>query len=369
MKITDVEAIVLRRHDPYGTSPTAPRTRCRPDPHGRGPVGIGEVDSAPEVAKAAIEAPKSHLTCAGSVSSCSGKILATLGRLWESSTVGRRTSAPRGGIHALSGIDIALGISAGRPSTSPWTASCGPVPTATGVRAHASTLTPWTRRPRPGVKRSDGVRRVHGGQAGLGWLRAVRSIPTSPSLEAARRAGGRPGHADVRHRPRRDAANGNPAGEAQRSDRALLGSRSRHAGDDLRGTVAVDAVDTRIACGEKSVTRWELSSSSTRGGWRSSAEIAHAGGLTETLGWRSSPGFVECPAYRMPSSRNPKSGDVAPPGLAARGAPSSSRADSPLRPGPRVPRFWIDSTAWSACPRDPDRHHADAQVLERYRVA
>ncbi|MFI5008462.1 MAG: mandelate racemase/muconate lactonizing enzyme family protein, partial [Solirubrobacterales bacterium] len=65
MKITDVEAIVLRRHDPVrdisdGTQDTLV-VRIHTD---AGLVGIGEVDSAPEVVKAAIEAPKSHLTCA-----------------------------------------------------------------------------------------------------------------------------------------------------------------------------------------------------------------------------------------------------------------------------------------------------------------
>ena len=66
MKITDVEAIVLRRHEPARDISDGTQDACvvriTTD---EGLVGIGEVDPSPEVVKAAIEAPKSHLTSCG----------------------------------------------------------------------------------------------------------------------------------------------------------------------------------------------------------------------------------------------------------------------------------------------------------------
>jgi L-alanine-DL-glutamate epimerase-like enolase superfamily enzyme len=110
VKITDVEAIVLRRHDPVqdisdGTQDTL-LVRIHTD---AGLVGIGEVDSAPEVVKAAIEAPKSHLTCSGFRQLLLGEDPCDVGRLWEKLYRGSLYFGRRGvGIHALSGIDIAL---------------------------------------------------------------------------------------------------------------------------------------------------------------------------------------------------------------------------------------------------------------------
>ena len=95
MKITDVEAIVLRRHDPVrdisdGTQDTLV-VRIHTD---AGLVGIGEVDSSPEVVKAAIEAPEVPPDLLpGSASSSSARTRATSAGCGRSATAARSTSA------------------------------------------------------------------------------------------------------------------------------------------------------------------------------------------------------------------------------------------------------------------------------------
>ena len=85
-----------------------------------GLVGIGEVDSSPEVVKAAIEAPKSHLTSCGLRQLLLGEDPRDVGRLWEKCYRGSLYFGRRGvGIHALSGIDIALWDLAGKAAGQP----------------------------------------------------------------------------------------------------------------------------------------------------------------------------------------------------------------------------------------------------------
>ena len=145
MKITDVEAIVLRRHEPArdisdGTQ-DALVVRITTD---EGLVGIGEVDSSPEVVKAAIEAPKSHLTSCGLRQLLLGEDPRDIARLWEKCYRGSLYFGRRGvGIHALSGIDIALWDLAGKAAGQPvWRLLGGAY--RDRVRAYASTLMPDT---------------------------------------------------------------------------------------------------------------------------------------------------------------------------------------------------------------------------------
>jgi L-alanine-DL-glutamate epimerase-like enolase superfamily enzyme len=95
MRITDVEAIVLRRHEPArdiadGTQ-DALVVRITTDD---GLVGIGEVDSSPKVVKAAIEAPKSHLTSCGLRQLLLGEDPRDVARLWEASTPSAESTLP-----------------------------------------------------------------------------------------------------------------------------------------------------------------------------------------------------------------------------------------------------------------------------------
>ena len=145
MKITDVEAIVLRQ--PALNEGIADGSqddlvvRVHTD---AGLVGIGEVDSAPEVVKAVIEAPASHAIASGLRHVLIGQDPLEIEQLWDSmyrATIyfGRRGVA----LHALSGIDIALWDIKGKALGKPVRELLGPVQ-RTRVRAYASTLMPDT---------------------------------------------------------------------------------------------------------------------------------------------------------------------------------------------------------------------------------
>src|SRR5262249_3791455 len=111
-----------------------------------GIVGIGEVDSAPEVVKAAIDAPGSHAIASGLRHVLIGQDPLETERLWEAMYraaiyYGRRGVA----LHALSGIDIALWDIKGKALGKPVSELIG-TPRRSHVRAYASTLMPETER-------------------------------------------------------------------------------------------------------------------------------------------------------------------------------------------------------------------------------
>ncbi|NYB76140.1 mandelate racemase/muconate lactonizing enzyme family protein [Sedimentibacter hydroxybenzoicus DSM 7310] len=109
MKITDIEVIVLRVpgiDDPCEWGEDAVIVKVYTDGD---IVGIGESDTSPMVAKAAILAPETNLYCSGLKRLLIGENPLEIQRLWDkmywsSNYMGRRGA----GIHAISAIDIAL---------------------------------------------------------------------------------------------------------------------------------------------------------------------------------------------------------------------------------------------------------------------
>src|SRR5215471_15367794 len=110
MKITEVEAIVLRQPSVDEAIADGSQddlvVRVHTD---AGIIGVGEVDSAPEVVKAVIEAPASHAIASGLRHVLIGKDPLEVESLWDTMYraaiyYGRRGVA----LHAISGIDIAL---------------------------------------------------------------------------------------------------------------------------------------------------------------------------------------------------------------------------------------------------------------------
>src|SRR6059058_4708561 len=110
MKITEVEAVILRQ--PAVDDAIADGSQddlivlVQTD---SGIVGVGEVDSSPEIVKAAIEAPNSHANSIGLRHVLLGQDPLDIDGLWQrmyraSVYFGRRGVA----IHAMSGIDLAL---------------------------------------------------------------------------------------------------------------------------------------------------------------------------------------------------------------------------------------------------------------------
>jgi L-rhamnonate dehydratase len=373
VKITDVEAIVLRRHDPVrdisdGTQDTLV-VRIRTD---AGLVGIGEVDSAPEVVKAAIEAPKSHLTCTGFRQLLLGEDPRDVGRLWEKLYRGSLYFGRRGvGIHALSGIDIALWDLCGKALGQPVHRLLGGAH-RDRVRAYASTLMPET----PAEAGREAERWAAQGFTAvkLGWGGFGRSLDTDVALvETARRAVGDRVTLMFDIGLAWDAATA--IRQVQRMERfEPYWIEEPLMPDDLRGYRRLaDAVDTRIACGEQSVTRWEFEQLLDEGRVDViQPDIAHAGGLTETrrIAELARLRGVPCVPHAF------KTGILKAATLhllaALPEAPFLEFCvwDSPLAHDLVHPRFWIDGDGMVAVPQGPGLGIAlDEQVLERYRVA
>ena len=168
MKITDVEAVILRQ--PVLDDGIADGSQddlvvlVHTD---EGITGIGEVDSAPEAVRAMINAPGSHAIANSLRDLLVGENPLDVERLWHKMYrgliyVGRRGIA----LHAISGIDIALWDIKGKALGKPVCELIG-TPQRDRVRAYASMLmpdTPGGGRERVGALRDQGFTAVK-----LGW--------------------------------------------------------------------------------------------------------------------------------------------------------------------------------------------------------
>ncbi len=109
MKITNVEAIYLRQaevRELCDSGQDALVVRVETD---AGITGIGEVDSNPLAVKGAIEGPFSHTTATGLAEVVIGEDPFETERLWHKMYRANIYGGRRGaGLHAISGIDIAL---------------------------------------------------------------------------------------------------------------------------------------------------------------------------------------------------------------------------------------------------------------------
>jgi L-rhamnonate dehydratase len=285
--ITDVEAIVLRQ--PALNEGIADGSqddlvvRVHTDV---GIVGIGEVDSAPEVVKAVIDAPASHAIASGLRHVLIGQDPLQIEQLWDvmyraAIYYGRRGVA----LHALSGIDIALWDIKGKALGKPVSALIGTVRRAR-VRAYASTLMPNT---------EDEVARTvsnlierHGFTAvKLGWGPLGQDPAHDVRLaRAARKAAG--DHIDVLI----DAGlgYGNDAETAIRVARELEQAgifwlEEPFLPDELEAYARLaDMVDIRIAAGEEDTTRWGFRELVERGHVDVvQPDVTRCGGITELL--------------------------------------------------------------------------------------
>ncbi|GGD85648.1 mandelate racemase/muconate lactonizing enzyme family protein [Paenibacillus nasutitermitis] len=145
MKITEVESIYLKIPDLDaskcdGTQDTL-MIRIHTD---EGITGLGEVDSVPLVAKAAIDAPPSHSIATGLRSLLIGENPLEIDRLWDKmyrGTIYFGRSGPA--IHAMSGIDMALWDIAGKHAGRPVSEMLGGT-YRSQLRAYASSLMPDT---------------------------------------------------------------------------------------------------------------------------------------------------------------------------------------------------------------------------------
>ncbi|HKF75549.1 MAG TPA: mandelate racemase/muconate lactonizing enzyme family protein [Candidatus Dormibacteraeota bacterium] len=145
LKITEVEAIVLRQPELNEAIADGSQddlvVRVRTD---EGIVGIGEVDSAPEICRAVIEAPSSHAIALSLRELLVGENPLEVERLWQKMYRGSIFYGRRGvAIHAISGIDIALWDIKGKALGKPVSELIGGRKRER-VRAYASRLMPDT---------------------------------------------------------------------------------------------------------------------------------------------------------------------------------------------------------------------------------
>jgi L-rhamnonate dehydratase len=286
MRITDVEAILLRQRDALDPtiadgSQDALVVRVHTD---EGIVGIGEVDSMPLVAKAAIEAPPSHKIANGLRALLIGEDPLDVDRLWQKMYAGSIYFGRRGVvIHAISGIEIALWDLAGRAAGKPIHELLGGAKRRT-IKAYASTLMPES---------PDDVRRVvtHWGNEGfgavkLGWGPLGRDRKLDVDLVSAARDAGGPG-LDLMI----DIGLG-WGGVADAVDRARAIAESRpywieepFAPDDYASYAElVRAVDVPVAAGEEETTVADFERLIERGDVAVvQPDVTRAGGILECL--------------------------------------------------------------------------------------
>jgi L-rhamnonate dehydratase len=287
VKITEVEAIVLRQ--PVLDAAIADGSqddlivRVHTD---AGIVGIGEVDSAPEVVKAVIEAPASHAIASGLRHVLLGEDPLEVERLWHKMYraaiyYGRRGVA----LHALSGIDIALWDLKGKALGKPVSELIG-APRRNRVRAYASTLMPdsevETARTVSGLIERYGFTAVKlgWGPQGQDWRHDVRLAT------AARRAAGD----DVDILIDAGLGYGSDADTAIRVAReyeqlGIFWLEEPFWPDELEAYANLaDSVDIRVAAGEEDTTLWGFQELVERGHVDvCQPDVTRCGGITEIL--------------------------------------------------------------------------------------
>ncbi|MBI3456560.1 MAG: mandelate racemase/muconate lactonizing enzyme family protein [Candidatus Rokubacteria bacterium] len=373
MKITDVEAIVLRHQatiqDIADGTQDALVVRVSTDD---GITGIGEVDSSPHVVKAAIEAPKSHVLCSGLRELLIGENPLEIGRLWEKMYRGSIFFGRRGvGIHAMSGIDIALWDIAGKAFGKPVYQLLGGA-YRDRVRAYASTLMPDT--PAEAAREAEKWAAQGFTAVKMGWGGFGKSATNDVALvAAARKAIGDQVDLLLDIGFCWDAATAIEQVRRFEPFRPFWVEEPLPP-DDLRGyRKLADAVDTRIACGEENATRWEFEQLMDEGGVDVvQPDIARAGGLTETKRIAEMAHLRGLPC--VPHAW--KTGILKSASLHLIASIPNALVlefvvwDSPLAHELTRPRFWIDRAGMVAVPQEPGLGITlDESVLRRYRVA
>jgi L-rhamnonate dehydratase len=375
MKITEVEAIVLRQ--PVINKGIADGSqddllvRVHTD---EGLVGIGEVDSAPEIVQAVIHAHSSHLIALSLRDALVGEDPTDVERLWQkmyraSIFYGRRGVA----IHAMSGIDIALWDIRGQALGKPISELIGK-PIHHRIRAYASRLMPETEsetREAVAELRAQGFTAIK-----LGWGPLGKDPKHDVRLaSAARDAAG--DHVQILI----DAG----LGYGRDAKTAIGVARELEAlgvfwleepfePDEYEAYAELaDAVGIRIAAGEQDVTFWGFRELADRGHVDVlQPDVTRCGGITETMrivNFARERG-LDCVLHAW------KSGIVKAASLhidAVMPAPIFQEycvAQTPINQELTMEKLPIDAEGFVAVPRGPGLGVTlDEQVVERYRVS
>ena len=286
MKITDVEAIVLRQAVVDDSIADGSQDdlviRVHTD---EGITGIGEVDSSPELVQALVQAPSSHAVATSLRDALVGEDPLDVERLWQKMYRGLIYFGRRGiAIHAISGVDIALWDVKGKALGKPVCELLG-TPVRQRVRAYASMLMPDT-----AAEVTEAVTALRGQSftaVKLGW----GTLGQDPANDvaraaAAREAGGEGMEIMIDAGLGFVADAGKAIGVAREFERlGIYWLEEPFEPDEYEAYAELaDTVDLRIAAGEQDATWW---------GFRELIERAHVdvvqpdvtrcGGITETL--------------------------------------------------------------------------------------
>ncbi|MBM3449739.1 MAG: hypothetical protein FJX78_01895 [Armatimonadetes bacterium] len=281
MRITDVECTIVRQPNVKliadGTQDTL-LVKVKTD---AGLVGIGEGHTSPYVLKTIIEAPPSHIYAQGLRDLVIGEDPFEVERLWEkmyrhSMVYGRRGAA----IHAISAIDLALWDLIGKATDEPVWKLLG-AGYRREVPAYASALMPED--PRVAADEAKGLADAGFRAIKYGWGGLGDDVRQDLKLVSAVRDAVGPG-VDLLV----DVGYGIDFQSALALARGLedLGCfllEEPMSPDDLEGYAKLaDAVDIRIATGEKEQTRWGFRDLMERGRVDViQPDLARAGGFTE----------------------------------------------------------------------------------------
>lgn len=286
MRITDVETIVLRQPSvDEGIADGSQDDLVVLVHTDEGITGLGEVDSAPEVVAAFVRGGSSHAVAIGLRTLLLGEDPLDVERLWRKLYRGTIFVGRRGiGVHALSGIDIALWDIKGKALGKPICELIGQ-PRRTRVRAYASRLMPDT--PEEAYEAVAALRRQGFTAVKLGWGPLGRDPGYDLELAAAARdAAG----ADVDILIDAGLGYVDDVASATRAARGLeeLGIgwlEEPFEPDEYEAYAALaDAVDIPIAAGEQDATRWGFRELIERGHVDVvQPDVTRCGGITECL--------------------------------------------------------------------------------------
>ncbi|MFM8349934.1 MAG: mandelate racemase/muconate lactonizing enzyme family protein [Actinomycetales bacterium] len=291
MIITDVDALILRQPVVDATRADGGQDTLLVRIHtDSGLVGVGEVDSSPEVTKAVIDAPASHSVHNGLRSLLLGRDPLDVIGLWDDLYRGSIYAGRRGaGIHALSGVDMALwdikGQAAGKSISALLSDLMTPRSPRPAVRVYASALMEQT--PELVAERVRAVHDMGFTALKLGWGPLGPDPKFDAKLAAAARAAAGDDMdlmLDAGYGYGTDVAAAKYVGDAL-ADLAFLWLEEPFLPDAVETYAELTAVSrVPVAAGEQNATRFEfleLARLNALNVWQ--PDVSRCGGITEIM--------------------------------------------------------------------------------------
>ncbi len=286
MQITDVEAIVLRQATVDDGIADGSQDDLVVLVHtDEGITGVGEVDSAPDVVAALIRQDSSHAVAVSLRSILVGRDPLDVEGAWDAMYRGLIYVGRRGiGIHAISGIDIALWDIRGKALGKPVSELLGEVH-HDRIRAYASMLMPDT--PEETAERVADLREKNFTAVKLGWGPLGQDPAHDIRLATAAKEAAGDGvdiliDAGLGYGENAETA----IGVARELEQLGIGWLEEPFLPDAYEAYAelADTVDLTIAAGEQDVTRWGFRELLERGHVDLvQPDVTRCGGITETL--------------------------------------------------------------------------------------